>query len=77
MTKKFADWVATSATPEQKEQFINAYKDILSTRAVNQDFTPNTEEKVAVWEAYCAATGQDATLPGNSAPVHRDETPSA
>lgn len=75
MTKKFLEWAVTDASSSQKNLFLQIFADEIVKTQPN--FNPNTEEKIALWEAYCTATGQDSTLPGSDAPVYKDETPSA
>lgn len=71
----FMGWALNS---DRKNEFLSVFSTEIETmmtehRAV--DFSPTTPEKMSLWEAYCAATNQDSSLPGNEAPVYREETP--
>ena len=69
--KRFVQWALSSATPTQKALFLSEYADAFSEMHQSRgdgeyNLAPNTANKLALWEAYCAATGQDPALPGPS-----------
>jgi hypothetical protein len=63
----YMSYYLTEATASQKTQFLNVYEAELDQAIADRNqpnLTPNTLEKMALWEAYCQATGADPTLPG-------------
>ncbi len=78
MPKQYMSWYLTEATAEQKNLFLQVYSAELavgvSTNTV-PDLSPNTEEKISLWETYCTAVNIDPALPGSSPPVFQDHTP--
>jgi hypothetical protein len=64
MTLRFAEWVTKNGTEQQKAAFASEFNSAVTGGALN--FTPDTPGKLALWEAYCAATGQESVLPGPS-----------
>lgn len=64
MTTRFVEWVASNGTAQQKASFATEYAANFNTG--EQNFTPDTPGKLALWEAFCAATGNESVLPGPS-----------